>query len=84
MKLYQVMKDLCWVGQLGLSLIMPLLLCILACWWAVTRFQLPPWLYIPAVALGLGGGAVTAREFYRMTMRRGEKTKPPVASNRHQ
>ncbi len=83
MKLYRVMRDLCWVGQLGLSLIMPLLLCLLACWWAVNRFQLPFWLYIPAVILGFGGGVVTAREFYRMTMRRGKKEKPPAAFNRH-
>ncbi len=83
MKLYQMMKDLCWVGQLGLSLIMPLLLCLLVCWWAVNRFQLPPWLFIVAVVLGLGGGGVTAREFYRMSMRRGKKDEPPTASNRH-
>lgn len=83
MKLYEIMKELCWIGQLGLNLLMPLILCLAACWWAVNRFQLPDWLYLPAVILGFGGGWVTAKEFYKMTMRRNTKEKPPKAFNRH-
>ena len=37
--LHRALEYLVWVGQLGLNLITPLLLCLWGCWW------LPPCLY---------------------------------------
>lgn len=52
------------VGQLGLSLAMPLLLCVLFCSWLVSRFGAGSWVYIPGFFFGLGGSFMTAYKVY--------------------
>lgn len=79
---YQVLSDLVWVGQLGLNLISPLLLCLVLCWWLTTRWGFPLWLYIPGFFLGMGGGFSSAAQFYRLTMKRSKGDKP-TAFNQH-
>lgn len=55
--------------QLGLSLIMPVLLCIALCYYLTTHFALPGWIFIPGIFFGLGGSFATAYRFYRMIMK---------------
>ena len=50
---YKALEDLVWLTQLGLNMLLPLVLCLAGCWWAVERWNWPEWLFLPAVLLGL-------------------------------
>lgn len=80
--LHQALVYLVWVGQLGLNLITPLLLCLGGCWWLTARMGVGLWIYLVGFFLGLGSGFTNAWHFYKVTIRdRGEE--PPAAFNRH-
>ena len=80
-----ILRDLGWLTQLGLSLIMPMLLCVGGCWWLQQRFSLGGWILAVGFFLGLGSSAATAAGFSRHVRRRAEKEKrqPPDAFNSH-
>ena len=63
------------VGQLGLSLLMPLLMCLFACYLLVTKLSLPVWIYIPGFILGLGASMTTAYKVYLSVVQKEEKNK---------
>ena len=63
------------VGQLGLSLLMPLLMCLFACYLLVTKLSLPVWIYIPGFILGLGAYMTTAYKVYLSVVQKEEKKK---------
>lgn len=73
------------IGQLGLSLVTPTLMCLLSAYWLNTRIGSPLWIYIPALILGLGASFMTAWKLYQSTMRRREKedSSGKTAFNRH-
>ena len=54
---YKALEDLVWLTQLGLNMLLPLVLCLAGCWWAVEHWGWPEWLFLPAVGLGLAAGA---------------------------
>lgn len=85
-EIYKALEDLVWLTQLGLSIMMPPLLCLGGCWWAVARWGWPEWLYIPAVVLGLGSGAQSFAAFSRRMIRRARKGTPGSRTgfNNHQ
>ena len=35
---YKALEDLVWLTQLGLNMLLPLVLCLAGCWWAVERW----------------------------------------------
>ena len=47
---YKALEDLVWLTQLGLNMLLPLVLCLAGCWWAVERWNWPEWLFLPAGA----------------------------------
>jgi hypothetical protein len=53
-----------YVGQLGLDLIMPVLLCLAGCWYLTSHLGWGLWIYIPGFLLGIGAGAMTFWKFY--------------------
>ena len=55
--LYKALEDLVWLTQLGLSILLPLLMCLGGCWWATNRWGWPMWVYLPGIVLGLAAGA---------------------------
>ncbi len=63
------------VGQLGLSLLMPLLICLFICYVLITRLNLGGWVFIPGFFFGLGGSAVTAYKVYLSESRKASKGK---------
>ena len=63
------------VGQLGLSLLMPLLMCLFACYLLVTKLALAVWIYIPGFILGLGTAMTTAYKVYLSVVQKEEKKK---------
>lgn len=38
---YKALEDLVWLTQLGLNMLLPLVLCLAGCWWAVERWNWP-------------------------------------------
>ena len=81
----ELLKNITMVTQFGLSLLMPLLLCVLFCWWLTTRFGIGGWIFIPGFFFGLGSSGMTAWKLYKSVMNREEKERDshPVAFNRH-
>ena len=65
--------------------LLPLLLCLGGCWWAVNRWGWPEWVYLPGVFLGLAAGAQNFWVFARERMERAKKEKTSrVGFNSHQ
>ena len=76
------------VEQLGLSLLMPLLMCIVACFLLNTKLGISALIYIPGFILGLGASMTTAYKVYLSVVRKEEKNKlkhgpGEVSFNRH-
>jgi hypothetical protein len=63
------------VGQLGLSLIMPLLICLFICYLITTRLGVGGWVYIPGFIMGLGSSWMTAYKVYLSVTKSEEKKK---------
>lgn len=82
-----ILKQISQLSQLGLSIIIPTLLCMLLCSWLTGRFGVGEWVYIPGLILGLGSSFMTAYKFYLAQMRDIEKDKKekktPVGFNKH-
>ena len=81
----EIMKQITWIGQLGLSLIMPLLLCILGCVLLCDRCGVGGWVYIPGFIFGLGAGFMTAYKFYKSETQKAssDEASTPKGFNRH-
>ncbi len=59
--------------QLGFSIMVPPVFCLLAARWAAGRFSLGGWIYIAAMILGLGAAFSSARELVRPLCRSSKK-----------
>ena len=82
----KISTQLAMIGQLGLSLIMPLLICIFFCYYLNSRFSVGIWVYIPGFFFGLGGSMTTAYKIYQDIDKKLEKPKrdkDEVSFNRH-
>lgn len=51
----KALRNLAWMTQMGMSVAVPLVLCILSSAWLKNRFDLGGWIFIPGIFLGLGG-----------------------------
>ena len=82
----QILRRLSFVGQLGFSVAVPLLLCLLVCWQLTSRRIAGQWVYLPGFFFGLGGSAAGLVRLYRSVTREEEKERGerPAAFNRHE
>lgn len=71
----QILKQLTWLSQMGLSLAAPLLLCLIFSSWLSSRFGIGGWIYIPGFFFGLGGSGMTAYKVYLAVMKQEKKNK---------
>ena len=80
-----ISQRLVMIGQLGLSLLMPLLLCLGACYLLTTRLGLGLWIYLPGFLFGLGGSFMTAYKLWISVSRkaREDAKAEETAFNRH-
>ncbi len=60
-------------GQLGFSIVTPIVLCTAAAYWLSERFSLGSWVVIPGIFLGLGGAAVSFLKVVRALQNDAEK-----------
>ena len=75
----KALKNLSILTQLGLSLVMPLLLCLFLVYRLREIFSLGYWIYIPAFFFGLGGSCMTAYKVYLSVCKKEDKEKKPKA-----
>lgn len=82
-----IYKNLLMLSQLGLSFIMPLLLCLALCWLLTDKAGLGGWVYVLGFFFGIGGSVMTAYKFYLSTLKQEEKEKKTkkktVSYNKH-
>ena len=81
----EISQRLIMLGQLGLSLMMPILICLGICYLLVTKAGLGLWIYIPGFIFGLGASFMTAYKMW-LSVTAKEKKKAqeePPAFNRH-
>ena len=73
------------LGQLGLSLMMPLLICMGACYLLTFKAGLGLWIYFPGFIFGLGGSFMTAYKLWLSVKRKAEKESEDesLAFNKH-
>ena len=74
-RISQLAGQFAMVGQLGLSLLMPLLLCLFGCYLLVSKLSVGAWVYIPGFILGLGSSMMTAYKVYLSVVHKEEKKK---------
>ena len=83
----EITQRLVMIGQLGLALLMPLLLCLVVCYLLCTRLGLPLWIYLPGFVFGLGSSFMTAYKFWLQVMQREkeaqEKEERNISFNAH-
>ena len=83
----QITQRLVMIGQLGLALMMPLLLCLAVCYLLCTRLGAPLWIYLPGFVFGLGSSFMTAYKFWLQVLAREkedrEKADRTVSFNGH-
>ncbi len=70
------------IGQFGLSLVMPVLLCFLGCYFLYSRGVVGVWIFIPGFILGMGASFMTAYKFYLYTVGGETKKKREKKKNR--
>ena len=81
----QFSQRLIMLGQFGLSLLMPLLMCLGICYLLISRLGLGLWIYFPGFLFGLGASFMTAYKFW-LSVSAKEKKKgesEPPAFNIH-
>ena len=83
--LSEIAKQLSWLTQLGLSLITPILLCILGCVFLCNKCGVGEWIFIPGFILGLGASFMTGYKFFlsESAKSKKDKDKRKAGFNRH-
>lgn len=75
MKWNEIFAQLTMLGQLGLSLAMPMLMSLGACYLLCTRLHAPLWIYLPGMILGLGASFMTAYKVYLAVTRKEKRNR---------
>ncbi len=76
----QFSQRLIMLGQFGLSLLMPLLMCLGICYLLISRLGLGLWIYFPGFLFGLGASFMTAYKFWLSVSAKEKKgeSEPPA------
>ena len=79
------LRRLVMLTQLGFSMAVPLLICIISCRWLQSRYQLGAWIMLLGIALGIGGAISGVWHSIRpfLDESREKEDPPPHAFNDH-
>ena len=85
----KVMTDIVYVGQLGLDMVVPVILCLGVSYYLHKYLHVGAWVFVPGLILGLGGGAMSFKRFYyrivmKGTRRRNKKELEVPVFSRHE
>lgn len=84
-ELNEIVRQVALLGQFGLSLVMPMLICIGICVFLTQKTSVGMWVYIPGFLFGLGSSFMTAYKFYIAESNKGKKEeKKTVSFNSHE
>ena len=72
----KALEHLVCLTHLGWNKLLTLVMCLGGCWWAVSHWGWPMWVYLPAVLLGLAAGAQNFWVFVKERLDRSKKDKP--------
>lgn len=81
--LSNLFKQLAMISQLGITLIMPLLLCMLLCWFLTAKCELGGWVFIPGLIFGLGGSFMSGYKIYKSETAKSQDKEKKVSFNKH-
>ncbi|MEG2928084.1 MAG: AtpZ/AtpI family protein [Oscillospiraceae bacterium] len=73
-KIYNSLKYLSLLSQLGISLIVPPLMCILAATWIKNRFGMGDWIVVAGIIFGIGGGITSVYNYLKVAMNDAKKS----------
>lgn len=62
--------------QLGLTIAIPIVGCVLVCRWLCVSFGIGIWIYIPGFVMGVGAAAMTWYRLYRKYNKKSSEKKP--------
>ena len=81
-----ILKNISMLGQLGLNIIIPIILCGLFCWFLTDKCGVGEWVFIPGLTLGLGAAFMSGYKFYLAETKKNKKDeeKKKVSFNKHQ
>ena len=81
-----ILKNISMLGQLGLNIIIPIILCGLACWFLTDKCGVGEWVFIPGLILGIGAAFMSGYKFYLSETKKTKKEeeKKKVSFNQHQ
>ena len=68
---FRMLNNLALIGQFGISLVVPTVLCVFICYFLVSRSITGSWVYIPGFILGIGSSFMTAYKFYLYVIEKG-------------
>lgn len=74
-KLSEIGRNIALIGQLGVSLVVPVLFCMLVCYYLNTHVHVGGWVYIPGLILGIGSSCMTAWKLYVSEKDKSKKAK---------
>lgn len=79
-----VLKNITMIGQFGLSLMMPVLICVGVCWYICDKTGAGAWVYIIGIIFGIISSFMTAYKFYLSIVEKQKKEeKPKISFNNH-
>ena len=64
--MFEVLRGISYLTQVGLSLATPIILCLLAAHWLQARFGMGSWLMLAGLLIGLVSGLMNLWSFFKM------------------
>lgn len=74
---FKLMQNIAYLTQVGLTIAIPLVLCIFGASWLQEKFNLGGWVVMVGIILGIGGAISSLAEFIRYANRQASKNKKP-------
>ena len=83
--LSEIMKHISMLGQLGLNIAIPIIICVLGCWLLTDKAGMGEWVFIPGLILGIGASFMSGYKFYLSETKKSGKDndKKKISFNKH-
>lgn len=80
------LKHIVMLTQFAISIVAPLLFCLLGSRWLMVRFSLGGWIMVIGILLGIGGAVSGLIQSLKQIQHAGkeEKGPPPISFNEHE
>lgn len=79
----EISRSLPLIAQMGISVVVPIVLCLIICYWLTDRFGAGSWVYIPGFVFGLGSAFMSVYKVYLSEKKKNDKKEKKIAFNNH-